>query len=353
MEGAVVMRVKIGDRWVGPGEPCYVIAEAGSNHNGRLDQAKRLIDVAVDAGADAVKFQVFRANRLYPKNAGVSGYLKDPTPIYDVIAAMEMPYEWIPQLADYCQARHIDFLASAFDEESTDRIAPFVPAFKVASYEMTHRPLVTHVAALGKPVIISTGTADLEEVASMVEVFLSTGNRELVLMQCTAAYPAPLDAVNVRAVTTLRERFLLPVGLSDHSGDPVIAPVAAVACGASIVEKHFTLGRALPGPDHKFALEPTELALMVRRIRDTEVALGTGVKAVSAVEHELRAFARRSVFVARDIPAGTVFDRSNLVVLRNGEHAPGLSPEHFERVMGRRAARNLVADTLLGDGDIV
>ena len=344
--------VRVGSRCIGSGQPCYVIAEAGSNHNGRLDQARQLIDVAADAGADAVKFQVFRADRLYPRNAGVSGYLNDPTPIYDVIAAMEMPYEWIPLLADHCRDRGIAFMASAFDEASTDQIASYVPAFKIASYEMTHLPLVAHTAGKGKPVIISTGTADVDEVEETVRAFAATGNRELVLMQCTAAYPAPVDSLNLRVIPALRERFGVPVGLSDHSSDPVIAPVVAVACGAAVLEKHFTLSRTLPGPDHRFALEPSDLRLMIAKIREAEIALGSAEKTVAPVEEELRAFARRSIFARRAIPAGEPFTADNLHVLRNGRHAAGLAPDRLAGVIGRRAARAVAADAALQGEDL-
>lgn len=345
-------RVRIGNRWVGAGAPCYVIAEAGSNHNGKLEQAFELIDVAAAAGADAVKFQVFKASRLYPKNAGVSGYLNDPTPIFDIIAAMEMPYDWIPRLADHCAARRVDFLASTFDEESTDAIADYVPAFKIASYEMTHAPLVRHVASKGKPVIMSTGTADLDEVAAAVRVCNASGNRDLILMQCTAAYPAPLDSMNVRVVTTLRERFGVPVGLSDHSSDPLVAPIAAVACGASVIEKHFTLSHDMQGPDHRFALEPGQLVAMVAGIRAAEDALGSDLKDVAPIEAELRAFARRSVFVIRDLTAGEVLTRENIAVLRNGQHSPGMPPEQFDAVLGRRARHAVAANSLLRIEDL-
>ena len=344
--------VPIGSRRVGDGEPCYVIAEAGSNHCGSLDQARQLIDVAAASGADAVKFQVFRASRLYPKTAGVSGYLKDPTPIFDVIAAMEIPYNWIPKLADHCIRRGVDFLASAFDEESTDQIAPYVPVFKIASYEMTHAPLVRHTAHFGKPVIVSTGTADLAEVAATVRLFGEPLTAGLVLMQCTAAYPAPLDSMNVRAIVTMRERFGIPVGLSDHSADPVIAPVAAVACGAAVIEKHFTLSHALPGPDHRFALEPDQLLRMVSAIRDAERALGTGEKTVAPIEQELRAFARRSLFAVRDIATGELLTDENVAVLRNGQHAAGLPPDQLGSVLGRPAARAIPADSLLAREDV-
>jgi N-acetylneuraminate synthase len=343
----------IDGRPVGPGAPCFVIAEAGSNHNGSYEQAKRLIDVAASAGADAVKFQVFRASRLYPKSAGRSEYLGVPTGIYDIIASLELPFEWIPGLAEYTREKGLQFLASAFDEASVDALDPFVPAYKVASYEMTHLPLIRHVASKGKPVIVSTGTADLDEVAAMVDAFRATGNRELGLMQCTAAYPAPLESVNVRAVAVLRDAFDVPVGLSDHSRHPTIAPLAAVALGSSMIEKHYTLSNELPGPDHRFALEPAELRQMVEGIRLTEQVLGTGEKVVQPVEQELRSFARRSVFTLREIQPGEVFSDANIAVLRCGNLLAGLQPSKLPEILGKRARRTITAETALQADDYV
>ena len=337
----MAMKVKIGNRLVGDSEPCFIIAEAGSSHNGSLEQAKRLIDVAAEAGADAVKFQLFRASKLYHRDAGKSDYLKQDRSIYDIIAGMEMPYEWLPELAAYCQERGIIFLSSVFDEESVDRLDPHVSAYKIASYEMTHLPLVRQVAQKGKPVIISTGTANLEEVDETVEAFLGTENRDLILMQCTASYPAPVNSLNLRAIVTMKDAFGVPVGLSDHSRDPLIGPLAAVAIGANLVEKHLTLSNRLPGPDHSFAVEPPELTLMVKRIREVEQALGTGVKAVQPVEGELRAFARRSIFAIREITAGETLSPENVAVLRCGELSPGLEPKYYEEIQGRTARRNV------------
>lgn len=345
--------MRIGATLIGVGHPCYVIAEAGSNHNGSLPQAMQLIDVAAEAGADAVKFQLFRASRMYPRSAGVSGYLGSAVPIYDIIASMEMSYEWLPELAGYCESRHIAFLATPFDEDSADQLVPWVQAFKVASYEMTHIPLVRHVAAKGKPLIISTGTADIEEVEQTVVECRNAGNREIALLQCTAAYPAPLDSLNIRALATLSARFGVPSGLSDHSRDPVVAPIVAVACGASIVEKHFTLSNDLPGPDHRFALQPTELRLMVEKIREAEQTLGSGAKVRAPVEEELRAFARRSVFATRRIAAGEAFSVENVAVLRCGQRSPGLAPVAYAGVIGRHAAREILLDESVQVDDLM
>jgi len=239
----MIAKVRIGERWIGDGEPCFIVAEAGSNHDGRLEQAKRLIKVAASAGADAVKFQVFRASKLYPKSAGMSDYLGIPKPIYDIVADIEMPYEWVPELAAYCHETGILFMASVFDEESADQLDPHVKAFKIASYEMTHVPLVRHVASKKKPLVVSTGTANLDEVTETVNEIRRTGNDSLILTQCTAAYPAPSDSLNVRAVEFMKSTFCVPVGLSDHSRDPLVGPLAAVAVGANLIEKHFTLSR--------------------------------------------------------------------------------------------------------------
>jgi len=343
----MVRGVSIGNHWISDGEPCFIIAEAGSNHNCNLEQARRLIDVAASAGADAVKFQVFRANRLYPKSAGISEYLKMPKPIYDIVADLELPYEWLPELAAYCKEKQVLFLASVFDEESADRLDPHVEAFKIASYEMTHIPLVQYVAAKGKPVIISTGAANLDEVAETVQEFRRTGNDGLILMQCTAAYPAPLESLNVRAVATMKSIFGVPVGLSDHSRDPLVAPLAAVAVGANLIEKHFTLSNQLLGPDHRFALEPAELHVMVQKLREAEKVLGNGKKVVHPVEAELREFARRSIFAVRDIAPGEEITRENVSVLRCGNLKPGLEPKQLQDILGKRARRKIAAESAI------
>ena len=336
-------RIKVGNRWIGAGELCYVIAEAGSNHNGHLGQALALIDVASEAGADAVKFQGFRARTLYPENAGKSGYLKDERSIYEIIEAMEMPFEWLPVLADHCRARSVDFLCAPFDEAWVDALDPYVPAFKVASYELTHLPLVRRVLERGKPTFISTGASVLAEVMRVVARAREIGNEQIVLLQCTAAYPTPPADVNARAIVTLREATGCLVGLSDHSRDPVIAPVVAVALGAVVIEKHFTLSNRLPGPDQRFAVEPGELTELVRAVREAQAVLGSGAKQVLAVERELHGFARRSVFSVRAIGVGEAFSEENIRVLRNGANPPGLAPEEYPRLMGKRAACDIAA----------
>ena len=338
------MRIRVGERWIGAGEPCYVIAEAGSNHNGNLEQALALIDVAAEAGADAVKFQGFRARTLYPRTAGMSDYLKDPRPIYDIIEAMELSPAWLPTLADHCRERHVHFLCTPFDEEWVELLDQYVPAFKLASYEMSHLPLARAVLGRGKPVFASTGAHSIDEVRPLLDVAREIGNASLVVLQCTAAYPTPPHAVNARAIATLREATGCLVGLSDHSRDPVIAPVVAVTLGACVIEKHFTLSNRMPGPDQRFAVEPHELKQLVQAVHQAEAVLGTGDKKVLPVEDELRQFALRSVFAVRAIGAGETFSADNVRVLRNGVNAAGLPPAAYPRLLGRRAARAIAAD---------
>ena len=346
------MTFQLAGKSVGDGHPCFIIAEAGSNHDNSLSQAKRLIDAAADAGVDAVKFQLFRADRLYPKNAGMSGYLKQAKPIFDIMAGLQMPYDWLPGLSAHCRAQGVLFMASAFDEDSVRVLDPFVEAHKVASYEMTHSPLVRFIAAQNKPVILSTGTANMNEVMEAVQDFLSTGNTKLALMQCTACYPAPLESLNVRVIPSMKSLFKLPVGLSDHSLDPIVGPMAGVALGANLLEKHFTLDKSLAGPDHRFAITPIELKEMVCRIRETESALGSHVKAMHPIEKELKDFARRSIFSTRFIHGGEMISRENVAVLRCGNLPSGLSPKEFPSLLGKRARRDIPAETTIRQEDL-
>jgi sialic acid synthase SpsE len=330
----------------------YIVAEAGSNHNRDWELATQLIAVAADAGADAVKFQLFRADRMYPRDAGEADYLHAGEDIYEIVARMELPEEWLPRLAEQCDARGIDFLVTPFDEASVDALEPYVPAYKIASYELTHEPLLRHVASRRKPLIVSTGAGTTEVVEQALAAARDAGAEEIVLLQCTAAYPARLEALNVAALAELRERFDVLVGLSDHSTDPVIAPVLAVGLGASVIEKHFTLDRELPGPDHRFALEPDGLKQMVDAIRRAEIARGSGRKEVHPDEEELRAFARRSIFALRDIAAGEEFDTACVAVLRRGKRGEGLPPSEYSRLLGRRASRAIAAHEPITAADV-
>lgn len=333
--------LQIGDRPVGPDEPTFVIAEAGSNHNGDLDTARELIDVAANAGADAVKFQTFRADDLYVEDSGGVDYLDDDRSIYEIIESMEMPYEWIPKLHEHCREQGILFMSTPFDERSAEELAPYVPAWKVASYTSSHVPFLEALGATDKPIIMSTGAHALDEIEQSVRVLREAGAEDLVLLQCVAAYPTPLSDANVGVLRTFSDVFDLPVGLSDHTLDPTTAPNAAAALGASVVEKHFTLDNDMDGPDHEFALEPDELDRMVTAIRATETAVGSGEKRVLDSERELHEKARRAVHATADIAAGEQLTADNVGVLRPGERDAGLHPSHYDDVLGSAAARDI------------
>lgn len=343
---------EIRGRTLGLSGPCFVIGEAGSNHNGSFEQALALIDVAARAGCDAVKFQVFKARRLYPKAAGRSDYLGDERSIFDIIAAMELPEDWLPRLRARADEHDLAFIVSPFHEEAVALLDPYVDAFKIASYELTHAPLLREVAKRGKPVILSTGASNLDEVREAVATLAAAGCERLALMQCTAAYPSPPEAVNVRALVTLREAFQIPSGLSDHSEDPIVAPMAAAALGAALLEKHYTLSKLLPGPDHAFAIEPDGLARLVAGVRAVERVIGTGDKQVHGVEDELRSFARRAIMTTKPVAAGERFSRDNVDVLRRGKLDGGLEPKHLDEVLASVAARDVPAETPLRSQDL-
>jgi N,N'-diacetyllegionaminate synthase len=339
--------LRIGDRRVGGDEPCFVIAEAGANHNRDLSMAKELIDVAVGAGADAVKFQTYSAETLYSKKTPRFSYLEGVSAkdTWDLIKEIELPREWQGELAAYAAKLGIFFLSTPFDHRAVDELAALdVPAYKIASFEIVDLPLISHAASKGRPMILSTGLATYEDIADALEACASAGNRDTILLQCASLYPAPPKRMNLRAMATLRHAFGVPTGLSDHSLGIHVA-TAAVAMGACVVEKHFTLNRSLPGPDHPFAVEPRELKEMVRHIREVEAALGDGLKLGPAPEEqEMHQKARRSLVAARAIPKGAVIDRSMIAIKRPGY---GIRPKLIEMLVGRVAKADIDEDTVL------
>lgn len=337
------MDVTIGDRRVGVDHRPYVIAEAGSNHNGDLDLALDLVDEAAAAGADAVKFQTFRKERLYAAQPG-----DDP---YESFADLEMPYEWIPRLRDRCAERGVDFLSTPFDERSARELEPHVPAFKVASPTLSHHPLLETLASTGRPLIVSTGAHDMREVEAAVDVLRDAGADELVLLHCVSAYPTPLDDINVRVVETLRDAFDVPVGLSDHTEDPRTAPAAAVALGGCVIEKHLTLDSTMEGPDHAMSVEPDGLATLVDAVRDTHRALGSPEKRVLDAERGVHETARRAVHATAALSAGERIAPDDVAVLRSGERDPGVDPSRYEAVVGSRATRDLEVGEGVGEDD--
>ncbi|MBE9528277.1 MAG: N-acetylneuraminate synthase family protein [Proteobacteria bacterium] len=338
-------KFEIAGRSVGTGEPVYIIAEVGSNHDGSIERAKELITAAKSTGADAVKFQSFTAEGLFnpmrPKDGANPDGEWEPHPAYPVIERLTLPAEWHGELKEFARNEGIDFLSAPFD---TDRAVLLnelgVPAFKIASGEVTNEPLLRTVASFKKPVILSTGASYMSEVERAVEVMEEAGSGEIALLHCVALYPPRYDECNIRSVKTLAERFNCPVGLSDHTPGAMV-PVAAVTLGASIVEKHITLDKSLDGPDHPYAMEVDEFAAMVTDIRNLEIALGSGVKEPSEGEMGERVGARRALYAAVDIKKGETIRAEQIKVVR---HCYGLAPGELNATVGRSAKADIAKD---------
>jgi N,N'-diacetyllegionaminate synthase len=336
----------IGERRIGSGEPVYVIAEAGANHNGDLAIARELIDVAAAAGADAVKFQTYTGAQLYSSKTPRFEYLKDERSPAELLDALALPREWQPQLAEHARARGISFFSSPFDADAVDTLAAAgVPAMKIASFELVDLPLIRHTAAVGVPVILSTGMATYGEIEDALGAVAETGNREVALLRCASLYPSPPEIMNLRAMSTMRGAFGIPVGLSDHTTG-ISVPIGSAALGAELVEKHFTLSRDMEGPDHPFALEPDELRAMIAGIREIEAALGNGrLDGPSEAEAvEMYRLGRRSIVAARDIPEGTTITREMLTTKRPGY---GIKPKHIDALVGRSARTDIEFDDVI------
>ncbi len=327
---------------IGGDNPCYVIVDVAANHNGDFDTAKELIRQAAWAGADAVKFQTYTADKLYSKNT--PQFSKDPVKPYDLIKSVEHPREWLPLLNDFAKELNIDFLSSPFDNEATDLLEELdVALYKVASSEIVDLDLIRYMASKGKPVIISTGMARLGEIEEAIEACMMEGNSQIMLLHCNTAYPTPIEIVNLKAMTTLADAFKLITGFSDHTLGSHIA-LAAVARGAKVIEKHFTLDKSQNGPDHNFAIEPAELKLMMTQIRDIEQALGTGIKKVSEQERESYEKGRRSIIAACNIPKDTPLTRDMLTVKRPGY---GIKPNLIDIASHRTAKQDIAKDDII------
>lgn len=348
------MEIKIWNKQVGKNHPCFIIAEAGINFNGRLELAKKLIDMAADAGCDAVKFQAFTAENLYPKTAGEldwqDGQKKYSYSIYDNVKKFELPFSFIPELQEHAKKRNIIYFASICDEQSGDIVEKHgVPLFKTTSYAITNLPLIEHLAKKGKPLIMSTGGATLHEIREAYET-AKKHNQQLIILHCVIKYPSPLQDVNMNVLETLQREFPdAIIGYSDHTAEVADAPVAAIVKRAKVIEKHITLDKKMQGPDHFFALDPQELKTMVKAIRDTEqklrkgekvavnhVILGSSDKKINESEEYLRKFAYQTIISSVLIKAGELISVHNVKVLRPGKLAMGLEPKHFQEVTSGR-----------------
>jgi len=324
-------RLQIGTRWIGEGEPAFIIAEIGSNHDGSLEQAKKLIDVAAKAGVDAVKFQAFKADKLFNK-------VKNKDAV-DKLEKLELHDKWYKELFDYTDKKGLIFLSSVFDEDSVDLLDNLgIVAYKVASYELTHIPLLEYIAKKNKPIILSTGMANKSEVKEALECIYSKGNRQVIILHCVSQYPTEPKNVNLNSLLALKDNFDCPIGFSDHT-KTIYASIGAVTLGAKVIEKHFTLNKSLPGPDHSYALEPNELKQMVVAIKEVEKMLGNKKIKPTVSEIQEREW-RRAIYAACDISEGTVITKDMLIIVRPSPKG-SLAPKYLKELIGKKIRKDI------------
>ena len=328
----------------------FIIAEAGVNHNGKLELAYKLVDAAVEAGADAVKFQTFKPEKVVSKFATKAEYQKETTGLVEtqleMIKKLDLGYDAFVELKKYCDKKGIVFLSSPFDLDSIEFLDQLgLDIFKIPSGEITNLPYLRKIGSLNKQVIMSTGMADLKEVKEALDVLISCGtNKEgITVLHCNTEYPTPFDDVNLKAMLTIRDELGVKVGYSDHTSG-IEVPVAAVTLGAEVIEKHFTLDKNMEGPDHRASLDLDELKAMVSAIRNIEKAMGNGIKRPSPSELKNKPIARKSIVAAKDIRKGETFTEQNLTVKRPGD---GISPMKWDEIIGQRAKRNYKADEFM------
>ena len=328
----------------------FIIAEAGVNHNGSLDLAKRLIEIAVDSGADAVKFQTFKAESLVSKNAQKADYQKQTTDAsesqFDMIKKLELDVETHKELIAYCQKKDIMFLSTPFDRESINLLSDLgLQIFKIPSGEITNLPYLRHIGSLGKKVILSTGMSNLGEVGDALNILINAGTSKdnITVLHANTMYPTPMEDVNLNAMLTIQKEFGVDIGYSDHTLG-IEVDIAATAMGASCIEKHFTIDKTMVGPDHKASLDPQELKDMVTAIRNIEKALGSSEKKPSPSESVNIEVARKSIIANRPIKKGEIFNKDNITVKRPGS---GISPMKWDEVLGSKANKQYVEDELI------
>ena len=335
-----------GTKKVGPNNPCFIIAEAGVNHNGDIKMAFDLIRAAKDAGADAIKFQTFRTNRLVARGTGMADYQTKNTgnkgDQSDLLKPLEITEQGFKEIFRFCESLGILAFSTPDEEDSLEFLHnQNVPLFKIGSGEVTNIPFLKRIASKKRPVILSTGMSSMAETATAVETLISGGIREIAILHCVSAYPAPFEALNLRAIKTMSDCFGVPCGFSDHTLGTEAA-VAAVALGALIIEKHLTLDNGLPGPDHQCSLNPADFKLMVKQIRRIESAIGTGIKTPCPIEMPTRKVVRKGLVASRQILSGTILLASDILVKRTGQEA--VAPADLEKIIGFRINRSLDTD---------
>ncbi|MFH1916014.1 MAG: N-acetylneuraminate synthase [Nanoarchaeota archaeon] len=346
-------KIKIGNRTIGEGQPVFITAEAGVNHNGKIDLAYKLIDAAVEAGCDAVKFQTFITEREISKHAEKAEYQKETTgkgeSQMEMVKKLELPQEDFKKLQDYATKKGIMFYSAAFDFESVDTLdALNVPCYKIGSGEINNYPFLRYIAKKGRPIIFATGTSNIGEIEAALKVFHEEGIHDILVYHCITRYPAPVETANLRAINTIRTAFQEVTGLSDHTTG-ITVPIAATALGIHAIEKHFTLDNNMEGPDHKASLNPTDLKKMVKAIRDVESAMGTGKIERTKEEIEVAKVARKSIVADTNIVKGTIITEKMITYKRPGT---GIEPKYLNFVIGKKAKQDIPEDTLLAFSDL-
>jgi len=336
------MKIKIGNKYIGDNYPSFIIAEVGSNHNQDFDLAIKHIDAVAEAGADAVKFQTFKADKHISKYADMPNYLEGYESIHGLIKSLELNRGWQKHLKEYAESKGLIFLSSPCDNEAVDGLEEIdAPAHKVASFDLPDLDLIRYIAKTQKPVLLSTGLADWMEIQRAIDVCREEGNEKIILLQCTSLYPAPAHLSNLKSIQIMRDMYRTITGYSDHTlGDNIV--IASVVMGASVIEKHFTLDRNLPGPDHVFAIEPPELKKMIEKIREVESAIGDGSKTGPRDEEkDMYKKVRRSIHASCDIKAGETITEKMLISKRPGFGIPIYLKEY---ILGRKAKQDIKQD---------
>jgi N-acetylneuraminate synthase len=339
--------IHIGSKHIGEKQPCFIIAEAGINHNGKLSLAKKLVDVAISAGADAVKFQTFKAEGVVTDDVDLATYAKknigkNLTQL-QMIKRYELSYDEFKELKKYCDKKGIIFLSTPHSFDAIDFLEDLVPAYKFGSGDLTNLPALHYASRKQKPILFGTGMATLQEVRAAIRTIHSSGNHQIIALHCTTNYPCPLEEVNLRAMLTMQNTLNCLVGYSDHTIG-ITVPIMAATLGAVVIEKHFTLSKTMQGPDHAASLEPEELTQMVTAIRTVETILGSYAKKPTRSEKEIMKLVRKSIVAAHDIRKGVILRRSMLDIKRPGT---GLSPIHLQQFLGKKTKKPIKKDELI------
>ncbi len=328
----------------------FVIAEAGSNwkagsYDEDLRRAFQLIEVASKSGADAIKFQTYKAETVYVPNAGQIKYLSESEKncdIHKLFDKLSMPYKMLQKLSEHCKKFNIMFMSTPFSVEDAKQVDPFVSIHKVASYEINHIRLLEYLASTKKPILLSTGASTFDEIDFAMEIMKKNNSGSIGLLQCTSKYPSPISSLNLSVIPNLKKRYTVAIGFSDHSLDPLIGPIMAIGNGATVVEKHFTLDKNLPGPDHSFALDPIELSKMIKSIREADLSKGNGEKIILPEEKELRQFATRSIQAIKKIHKDDILkEGENIDILRPGNQKRGAEARFLDQINGKHASHDI------------